>query len=1568
MRTEQLIEVGPSATLCGMAEKTRRLLESPTTHAASILHVVRDRADVYYEYESVPSVDSEQEQEPEPAGGSQIAPALPAPQQSSPPPPSAAAPSNTPGAAIADTPLETVDVIQTIVAHKLKRALGVVPVDRSIKELTGGKSTLQNEILGDLQKEISGTMPDKPEELPLRELAAAAGSFSGTLGKHTLSHIARLFSAKMPGGFTQSAARSLLQTAYGLGSHRQDALLLVALTMEPASRLPSEAEAKAWLDSVAQAYAKNASIAYTAASASGGGGSVGGAVINSAEFDKAQREQREHVLQQMQVLARYAGVDLREGARSSESTETEKQVLHSELDRIEAEFGADLVEGTKPLFDQRKARRYDSSWNWARQEAVEWVYSVLAGREQRSHNQADDNARLHALANRSTPALLSLVAATISAMEKSSGELPQQAVAVAKQIHVACKEALNLAPVYKEMSVPTCPNTRVTNKGDIEYSETPRENEPSFAEYIQHMKLPAFGDKPPFLHLRSLLGESRRSYDEQLSQLYFGALDGMSTAGLSFAGKTALVTGCGRGSIGADILRGLLAGGARVVATTSSYSRKITLFYEEMYRDHGARGSELIVVPFNQGSTADITALVEYIYSDASGNKGLEWDLDFVIPFAAISEVGSDIAGINSRSELAHRVMLTNIHRLLGEIKDTKEHLGYATHPSLVVLPLSPNHGDFGGDGLYGESKAGLETILIRWKSETWAEYLSIAGAVIGWTRGTGLMGGNNVFANELEKCGAHTFSTREMAFNILGLLHPDISDLAEVEPVWADFNGGFQWLPHLSSTVSGIRESLHTTSSIMRAASIESASHYDVLTGSLARHLYSVPIYDPLANHRYPFPATKSYGQLEHLRHLQGMVNLDKVVVVTGYGEVGSYGNSEHRWEMEAFGEFSLEGCIELAWIMGMIKHHNGPLQKTGTVYTGWVDAKSGEPVKDTDVKAKYEAYIIEHTGIRLLEPEMMGGYDPNKKLFLRELQIEHDMEPFEATADEAAAFKHQNGDRVDVWENRNGSWSVRFLKGAVIHVPKALRFDRLVAAQPPTGWDPARYGIPDDIVKQVDLVTCYALVATVEALVRSGITDPYELYRYFHVSEIGNTIGSAVGGANKIQDVFKKRLLDKEVQSDVLQETFINTTAAWINMLLMSSSGPIKPTVGACATSVLSIDVAVETIQTGEAKVAVAGGLEAFTEEASYEFAQMGATSNSQEEFASGRTPKEMCRPCTSTRNGFMEGEEFGAPIYGIVAMSCTATDKQGSSVPAPGQGILTSARETAAGASPRLLDINYRRRQLDRQLAAINEWVSDELEDLNSEAYLGAKEAITTEAERQRSVARDAWGNDFWRGNPRISPLRGSLAVWGLTIDDIGVASFHGTSTVANDKNESEVLNRQLGHLGRTPGLAVPAVCQKWLTGHPKGPAAAFMLNGMLQSLRTGIVPGNRNADNIDREFEKLEYIIYPSRSIQTPGIKAGLLKSFGFGQVGSELLVVHPDHLLAVLTRKQLEEYTEKLAQREAKSYRYWQDTLVGNHPFVQVKSAPPYTSEQEQQVYLDPLARASYDSIAKQYKF
>ena len=182
--------------------------------------------------------------------------------------------------------------------------------------------------------------------------------------------------------------------------------------------------------------------------------------------------------------------------------------------------------------------------------------------------------------------------------------------------------------------------------------------------------------------------------------------------------------------------KGLISGGAKVVVTTSRFSREVTEYYQSMYARYGSRGSQLVVVPFNQGSKQDVEALIDYIYDP---KKGLGWDLDFVVPFAAIPENGREIDNIDSKSELAHRIMLTNLLRLLGSIKTQKAEQGFETRPAQVILPLSPNHGTFGNDGLYSESKLALETLFNRWHSENWGNYLTICGAVIGWTRGTGL-------------------------------------------------------------------------------------------------------------------------------------------------------------------------------------------------------------------------------------------------------------------------------------------------------------------------------------------------------------------------------------------------------------------------------------------------------------------------------------------------------------------------------------------------------------------------------------------------------------------------------------------------------------------------------------------------------------------------------------------------------------------------------------------------------------------------------------------------------------
>jgi fatty acid synthase subunit alpha len=1517
-----------------------------------------------------------------------------------------------------------------------------------------------------------GSTPEKPEDTPLDELGASMqATFNGQLGKQSASLIARMVSSKMPGGFNITAVRKHLETRWGLAQGRQDGVLLLAITNEPAARLGSENDGKAFLDEQANKYASIAGISLSAPTAGGDGGAAGGGMMmDPAAIDALTKDQRALFKQQLELFARYLKIDLRAGDKSFVDATKAQSALQAQLDLWTTEHGEFYASGIEPQFTPLKARVYDSSWNWARQDALTMYYDIIFGKLKAVDREIV--SRCIAIMNRSNPLLLDFMQYHMDHCPTERGETYELAKELGQQLIDNCRDVLNEPPVYKDVAVPTAPHLEIDARGNMNYEEAPRASVRKLEHYVREMaeggKLSEYGNRTkvqndlqriyklikqqhklskssqlqikslysnvirslsmnegqiipnengkkgktgrngrangsakqgkvetiPFLHLKRK-DDHGWEYSKKLTGVYLDCLENAASNGVTFQGKYALMTGAGAGSIGAQVLQGLISGGAKVVVTTSRFSREVTEYYQSMYTRYGARGSQLIVVPFNQGSNQDVEALVDYIYDP---KKGLGWDLDLIVPFAAIPENGREIDSIDSKSELAHRIMLTNLLRMLGAVKKQKQTFGYETRPAQVILPLSPNHGTFGNDGLYSESKMSLETLFSRWHSESWGNYLTICGAVIGWTRGTGLMGANNIVAEGIEKYGVRTFSQQEMAFNLLGLMAPAIVNLCQIEPVWADLNGGFQYIPNLKDLMTDLRKELTETSDVRRAVIKENAIENKVVNGEASEALYKKAKIEPRANLKFDFPKLPDWeAEVKPLNEdLKGMVDLEKVVVVTGFAEVGPWGNSRTRWEMEAYGEFSLEGSVEMAWIMGLIKNHNGPLK--GKSYSGWVDAKTNEPVDDKDVKPKYEKYILEHSGIRLIEPELFNGYDPKKKQLMQEIQIEEDLDPFEASKETAEEFKRQHGDKVEIFAiEDSGEYTVRMKKGATLIIPKALRFDRLVAGQIPTGWDAKKYGVPEDIISQVDPVTLFVLVSTAECLLSSGITDPYEFYKYVHLSEVGNCVGSGIGGTTALRGMYKDRFLDKPVQKDILQESFINTMSAWVNMLLMSSTGPIKTPVGACATAVESIDIGYDTIVEGKARVCFVGGFDDFQEEGSYEFANMKATSNAEDEFAHGRTPKEMSRPTTTTRNGFMESQgcgmqvimdaklalDMGLPIYGVLGFTATATDKIGRSVPAPGKGVLTTAREQASKFPSPLLDIKYRKRQMDLRRKQIKQWQESELlylqeevaaikdsagEDFSEAEYLQERaNHIELEAQRQEKDALNSLGNNFWKKDPRIAPLRGALATWGLTIDDLDVASFHGTSTVANDKNESSVICEQMRHLGRKKGNALLGIFQKYLTGHPKGAAGAWMFNGCLQVLNSGLVPGNRNADNVDKIMEQFDYIVYPSQSIQTDGIKAFSVTSFGFGQKGAQAIGIHPKYLYAALEHHQFAAYKQKVEARQKKAYRYFHDGLINNTMF-RAKDKAPYEDDKMQEVFLNPRARVTLDKKTATYGY
>jgi len=134
---------------------------------------------------------------------------------------------------------------------------------------------------------------------------------------------------------------------------------------------------------------------------------------------------------------------------------------------------------------------------------------------------------------------------------------------------------------------------------------------------------------------------------------------------------------------------------------------------------------------------------------------------------------------------------------------------------------------------------------------------------------------------------------------------------------------------------------------------------------------------------------------------------------------------------------------------------------------------------------------------------------------------------------------------------------------------------------------------------------------------------------------------------------------------------------------------------------------------------------------------------------------------------------------------------------------------------------------------------------------------------------------------------------------------------------------------------------------------------MFNGCLQVLNSGLVPGNRNADNVDQVMEKFDYIVYPSRSLQTDGVKAFSVTSFGFGQKGAQAIGIHPKYLYATLDQAEFQRYKVKVESRQKRAYRYFHNGMINNTLFV-AKSKAPYPDEMMQKVFLNPDQRVAAD--------
>jgi fatty acid synthase, bacteria type len=734
-----------------------------------------------------------------------------------------------------------------------------------------------------------------------------------------------------------------------------------------------------------------------------------------------------------------------------------------------------------------------------------------------------------------------------------------------------------------------------------------------------------------------------------------------------YSDEVAVVTGASKGSIAASVVGRLLDGGATVIATTSKLDDERLAFYRTLYRDHARYGAALWVVAANMASYSDIDALVEWVGNEQTESLGPQsihikdgQTPTLLFPFAA-PRVTGDLSEAGSRSEMEMKVLLWAVQRLIGGLSRIGSERDIASRLH-VVLPGSPNRGMFGGDGAYGEAKSALDAVVTRWSAESsWAQRVSLAHALIGWTRGTGLMGHNDAIVSAVEEAGVTTYSTDDMAGMLLGLCDAESKAAAANTPIKVDLTGG----------LGDVKLDMAELAAKAREDHAANAAEDKVDEANVEGTIAALPS-PPRGFTPAPPP---EWNDLD--------VDPADLVVIVGGAELGPYGSSRTRFEMEVDNELSAAGVLELAWTTGLIRWEDDP-------QPGWYDTESGELVDEAELVERYHDTVVERVGIREFVDD--GAIDPDHASpLLVSVFLDKDFAFVVSSEADARAFVQFDPAHTVIRPVPDSAdWQVIRKAGTEIRVPRKTKLSRIVGGQIPTGFDPTVWGVSADMATSIDRLAVWNIVATVDAFLTAGFS-PAEVMRYVHPSLVANTMGTGMGGGTSMQTMYHGNLLGRNKPNDIFQEVLPNIVAAHVVQSYIGSYGAMIHPVAACATAAVSVEEGVDKIRLGKAELVVAGGIDDLTLEGIIGFGDMAATADTQMMRGRGIRDSKFSRPNDRRRLGFVEAQgggtillargdlavKMGLPVLAVVGFAQSFGDGVHTSIPAPGLGALGAGR---------------------------------------------------------------------------------------------------------------------------------------------------------------------------------------------------------------------------------------------------------------------------------------------------
>ncbi|WP_034650199.1 type I polyketide synthase [Corynebacterium vitaeruminis] len=729
------------------------------------------------------------------------------------------------------------------------------------------------------------------------------------------------------------------------------------------------------------------------------------------------------------------------------------------------------------------------------------------------------------------------------------------------------------------------------------------------------------------------------------------------TADEPMARDVAIVTGASPHSIAASLVEKLLAQGATVIMTASRIDQARKEFARLLFAEHATPHAKLWLIPANLSSYRDTDALAEWVGTEQVESKGgkavvLKPALEptLVFPFAA-PKVHGIMTDAGPVQENQARLLLWSVERLIAAAARFNQ-----TSTVHAVLPGSPNRGTFGGDGAYGEVKAGFDALINKWHVESgWPEKITLAHAQIGWVAGTNLMGGNDLLVPKAQAAGITVYTPDTIATKLVGLASHESRVRASVSPLEADFTGGLATTP-------------------LSLADLAPESPAEPAPEEAPQ--VSIPA--------LPTPVLREQpGAIDTGEVTQ---SLDDMVVIVGLGEVSSWGSGRTRFEAEmglrrdGSVDLSAAGVLELAWMMQLIQWKEDPAP-------GWYDADDHQ-VAEEDIYDRFRDEVVAHCGIRELSDKFFlhdkGSIDASEVFLDKEITFTV------ASKQTARDYLEADPQFTAIAPAEDGEWAVTRAKGATARVPRKATLTRFVAGQMPDNFDPTRWGIPASMVSSIDRIAAWNLVTAVDAFLSAGFS-PAELLQAVHPGAISSTQGTGIGGMESLHKVFVSRFIGEDRPSDILQEALPNVVAAHVMQSYIGGYGQMIHPVAACATAAVSVEEAVDKIKLGKSDVVVAGGIDDVQVESLTGFGDMNATADTQEMLDKGIDARFISRANDTRRGGFLEAEgggtvilargsvaaQLGLPVLAVVAHAQSYGDGVHTSIPAPGLGALGAAR---------------------------------------------------------------------------------------------------------------------------------------------------------------------------------------------------------------------------------------------------------------------------------------------------